>query len=72
MSKTQLNVRLPDDVVAAARQAADSRHMSVQDYIEHLIRTDTDPLRASFFASAEAIIAEHGDWIEERARAPRD
>ncbi|MDX2710117.1 hypothetical protein PV350_46165 [Streptomyces sp. PA03-6a] len=72
MAKTQLNVRLEDETVEAARQAAGNRHLSVQDYIESLIRADTDPVRAAFLTSATAIIADHGDFIEERARAPRD
>jgi hypothetical protein len=67
MSKTQLNVRLEPDTVAAAQQAAGSRRISVQEYIEQLIMADTDPIRASFISAATAIVDEHGDWIEERA-----
>ncbi|WP_331766023.1 hypothetical protein [Embleya sp. NBC_00896] len=71
MAKTQLNVRLDEDAVNAARQAAETRHMTLQQYIEHLVRSDTDPLRAAFVASAHDVITEYGDLIEERARAPR-
>ncbi|MYS79126.1 hypothetical protein [Embleya scabrispora] len=71
MAKTQLNVRLDEDAADAARQAAETRHMTLQQYIEHLVRSDTDPLRAAFVASARDVITEYGDLIEERARAPR-
>ena len=72
MAKTQLNVRLDEDTVAAARQGAESHHMSLQEYIGHLVHNDTDPLRAAFLTSAESVITDYGDFIEERARAPRD
>ncbi|WP_406293040.1 hypothetical protein OG948_01270 [Embleya sp. NBC_00888] len=71
MAKTQLNVRLDEDIANAARQAAETRHMTLQQYIEHLVRSDTDPLRAAFVGSAREVIEEYGDLIEERARAPR-
>ncbi|MFJ5220526.1 DUF6364 family protein [Streptomyces sp. NPDC088354] len=71
MAKTQLNVRLDEDTVEKARQAAGNRHMSLQEYIEHLVRSDTDPVRNAFLASAAGVIEEFGDLIEERVREPR-
>jgi hypothetical protein len=71
MAKTQLNVRIDEDAAAAARQAADARHLTVQEYIEQLVRADTDPLRVKFLASARSFIDEFGPLIEERASAPR-
>jgi hypothetical protein len=71
MAKTQLNVRMEEDAAEAARLAARARNMSVQDYIETLVRNDTDPQRAAFVDAARNVIAEYGDLIEERARAPR-
>jgi hypothetical protein len=69
---TQFNVRIAEDAAAAARQAAASRHMSVQAYIESLVRSDTDPIRARFLSAAQNTISEFGDLIEESARAARD
>jgi len=71
MAKTQLNVRLDPDLADAAKMAAASRRTSVQDYIADLVRNDVDPLRAAFLGSAENVISEFGDFIEERANAPR-
>jgi len=71
MAKTQLNVRLDEDTAAAARAAAARRQMSVQDYFEHLVRTDTDPRRAIFMEAAQGVIDELGDFIEDRASAAR-
>lgn len=71
MAKTQLNVRIDEDAAAAARMAAASRGVPVQDYIEHLVRQDTDPLRAVFLEGARSIVEEYGDFIEECASAPR-
>jgi len=72
MAKTQLNVRVDEATAEAARMAAAGRNLSVQDYIEGLIRDATNPLRGVFLDSARNVIAEYGDVIEERARAPRD
>lgn len=69
---TQLNVRIASDAAEAARQAASTRHMSVQQYIESLVRSDTDPIRARFLTAAQDTITEFGDLIEESASAPRD
>jgi hypothetical protein len=71
VAKTQLNVRLDESTADAARQAAETRHMSLQEYIEHLVRSDTDPAREAFLSSARAAVEEFGDLIEERVRAPR-
>jgi hypothetical protein len=71
MAKTQLNVRLDEDLADTARQAANTRHMSLQQYIEQLVRNDTDPIRNRFLDGARGVITEFGDLIEERAREPR-
>ena len=72
MAKTQLNVRVDEAMADAARLAAAGRNVSMQEYIESLIRDDTNPLRGVFLDTARNVIAEYGDVIEERARAPRD
>jgi uncharacterized protein (DUF1778 family) len=69
-AKTQLNVRLDPDLATAARQAADLRHLSLQKYIEQLVRDDTDPVKAAFMDSAQQVVDELGTFIEERASAP--
>ncbi|MEI5526928.1 toxin-antitoxin system HicB family antitoxin [Streptomyces brasiliscabiei] len=65
MAKTQLNVRVDEDTARAARERALERGMSVNRYIEELVRQDTGEAGHTFVESAadfmkqyEAVFAE--------------
>ncbi|MER6155863.1 toxin-antitoxin system HicB family antitoxin [Streptomyces sp. NPDC001868] len=68
MAKTQLNVRVDEDTARAARERALERGMSVNRYIEELVRQDTGEAGHTFVESAadfmkqyEAVFAEEFD-----------
>ncbi|MET9843103.1 toxin-antitoxin system HicB family antitoxin [Streptomyces ossamyceticus] len=68
MAKTQLNVRVDEDTARAARERALERGMSVNRYIEELVRQDTGEVGHTFVESAadfmkqyEAVFAEEFD-----------
>ncbi|GGO99679.1 hypothetical protein [Wenjunlia tyrosinilytica] len=65
MAKTQVNLRLDEDAAEMARQAADTRHMPVNEYVEGLIRADNEQLRESFLAGAQEVLDGYGDLIDE-------
>lgn len=50
MAKTQVNLRLEESIAEMAKQAAQTRHMTVSEYVERLIRTDNEKLYAAFLA----------------------
>lgn len=52
MAKTQLNVRVDEDTARAARERALERGMSVNRYIEELVRQDTGEAGRTFVESA--------------------
>ncbi|GAB2923010.1 MULTISPECIES: toxin-antitoxin system HicB family antitoxin [Streptomyces] len=52
MAKTQLNVRVDEDTARAARERALERGMSVNRYIEELVRQDTGEVGHTFVESA--------------------
>ncbi|MFI7009353.1 toxin-antitoxin system HicB family antitoxin [Streptomyces sp. NPDC050145] len=52
MAKTQLNVRVDEDTARAARERALSRGMSVNKYIEELVRRDAGELGRTFVDAA--------------------
>ncbi|QFQ95771.1 toxin-antitoxin system HicB family antitoxin [Streptomyces phaeolivaceus] len=65
MAKTQLNVRVDEDTARVARERALERGMSVNRYIEELVRQDTGEAGHTFVESAadfmkqyEAVFAE--------------
>ncbi|UUU20471.1 toxin-antitoxin system HicB family antitoxin [Streptomyces sp. DSM 40750] len=65
MAKTQLNVRVDEDTARAARERALERGMSVNRYIEELVRQDAGEAGHTFVESAadfmkqyEAVFAE--------------
>ena len=74
MAKTQLNVRVDEGTARAARERALARGMSVNRYIEELVRQDTGEVGQTFVEAAadfmkqyEAVFAEElGDGHEER------
>jgi hypothetical protein len=52
MAKTQLNVRVDEDTARVARERALARGMSVNRYIEELVRQDTGEVGHSFVEAA--------------------
>ncbi|MCL6734468.1 hypothetical protein [Streptomyces neyagawaensis] len=73
MAKTQLNVRVDEDTARAARERALERGMSVNRYIEELVRQDTGEVGHTFVESAadfmkqyEAVFAEEFDGASTR------
>ncbi|MFF8731481.1 toxin-antitoxin system HicB family antitoxin [Streptomyces sp. NPDC015171] len=52
MAKTQLNVRVDEDTARAARERALARGMSVNRYIEELVRQDTGEAGRAFVDAA--------------------
>jgi hypothetical protein len=63
-TKTQFNVRMSQDAVAAAKLAAASERISLNEYIERLVAADTDLKRAASLAYAGKLIEEWGGFIE--------
>ncbi|MER6981229.1 toxin-antitoxin system HicB family antitoxin [Streptomyces carpinensis] len=68
MAKTQLNVRVDEGTARAARERALARGMSVNRYIEELVRQDTGEVgrtfveaAADFMKSYESVFAEEFD-----------
>ncbi|MFI9612603.1 toxin-antitoxin system HicB family antitoxin [Streptomyces sp. NPDC052023] len=65
MAKAQLNVRVNEDTARAARERALARGMSVNRYIEELVKQDTGEVghtfveaAADFMKSYESVFAE--------------
>ncbi|MFJ8742912.1 hypothetical protein ACIRL2_26415 [Embleya sp. NPDC127516] len=65
MAKTQVNLRLEEAVAEMARQAAETRHIPVNEYVEQLIRTDNERLRETFLAGAQEVLDGYGDLLDE-------
>ncbi|MEU6368856.1 antitoxin [Streptomyces sp. NPDC046931] len=80
MAKTQLNVRVDEDTARAARERALERGMSVNRYIEELVRQDTGEAGHTFVEAAadfmkqyESVFAEEfGTAREGRTKGPRE
>ncbi|MGW0711159.1 toxin-antitoxin system HicB family antitoxin [Streptomyces sp. NPDC002643] len=78
MAKTQLNVRVDEDTARAARERAMERGMSVNRYIEELVKQDTGEVGHTFVESAadfmkqyEAVFAEEFGGESEGRREGR-
>ncbi|MDT0317068.1 MULTISPECIES: hypothetical protein [unclassified Streptomyces] len=65
MAKTQMNLRLKEDAAEMARQAAETRHLPVNEYVEQLIRADNEKLRETFLAGAQEVLDGYGDLIDQ-------
>ncbi|MFJ9906789.1 hypothetical protein ACIRVK_28475 [Streptomyces sp. NPDC101152] len=65
MAKTQINIRMDDETAEMARQAAATRRIPVNEYVEQLIRDDNEHLRVVFMAAAQEVLDEYGDLIDE-------
>ncbi len=77
MAKTQLNVRVDEDTARAARERALARGLSVNRYIEELVRQDAGEAGRTFVDAAadfmkqyESVFAE--EFTESRGPAPRE
>ncbi|SBT89847.1 hypothetical protein GA0115233_1012101 [Streptomyces sp. DI166] len=65
MAKTQINIRMDDDTAEMARQAAATRRIPVNEYVEQLIRADNEQLRSVFMAAAQGVLDDYGDLLDE-------
>jgi hypothetical protein len=63
MAKTQVNLRLDETGAEMARQAAETRHMPVNEYVAQLIRADNEQVREAFLAGAQ-VLDGYGDLID--------
>ncbi|MDG4863257.1 toxin-antitoxin system HicB family antitoxin [Streptomyces sp. T-3] len=79
MAKTQLNVRVDEQTARAARERALARGMSVNRYIEELVRQDVGELGQTFVDAAadfmkqyETVFAEEFAEPAGPARAPHE
>ncbi|MDL2081782.1 hypothetical protein QNN03_35690 [Streptomyces sp. GXMU-J15] len=65
MAKTQINIRMDDDTAEMARQAAATRRIPVNEYVEQLIRADNEQLRSVFMTAAQGVLDDYGDLLDE-------
>ncbi|MBW5420484.1 antitoxin [Streptomyces sp. BG9H] len=79
MAKTQLNVRVDEDTARAARERALARGMSVNRYIEELVRQDAGEVGHTFVEAAadfmkqyESVFAEEFGTDREGSRPVRE
>ncbi|MFI6085536.1 toxin-antitoxin system HicB family antitoxin [Streptomyces sp. NPDC051217] len=76
MAKTQLNVRVDETTAEAARRQAGRRGMSVNRYIEELVRQDVGEVGKTFVESAADFMKQYESVFTEEfgtdAAAPAD
>ncbi|CAM5326755.1 hypothetical protein SALBM135S_01837 [Streptomyces alboniger] len=79
MAKTQLNVRVDENTARAARERALSRGISVNRYIEELVKQDAGEVGHTFVEAAadfmkqyESVFAEEFGRDREGSRAVRE
>lgn len=60
----QTNIRLDEDVKAAAEVRAKRRGLSLQGYVADLIEQDVNESRAAFMAGATAFLASYAEEFE--------
>ncbi|OIJ66892.1 hypothetical protein [Streptomyces mangrovisoli] len=71
MAKTQLNVRVDEDTARAARERAVARGMSVNRYIEELVRQDTGEAGHTFVEAAADFMKQYESvFAGEQTRTP--
>ncbi|MFI9650375.1 antitoxin [Streptomyces sp. NPDC052040] len=71
MAKTQLNVRVDEGTARAARERALERGMSVNRYIEELVRQDTGEVGHTFVEAAADFMKQYESvFAEEFGSAP--
>ncbi len=59
-----MNLGLEESVAEMARQAAETRHVPVNEYVEQLIRADNEKFRTDFLAGAQEVLDSYGDLID--------
>jgi hypothetical protein len=67
MAKTQLNVRVDEDTARAARERAGARGISVNRYIEELVRKDTGETGHTFVEAAADFMRRYETVFAEEA-----
>ncbi|MFJ7152843.1 toxin-antitoxin system HicB family antitoxin [Streptomyces sp. NPDC100445] len=71
MAKTQLNVRVDEGTARAARERALARGMSVNRYIEELVRQDTGEPGRTFVEAAADFMKQYESAFAEECAGPR-
>ncbi|GJF35205.1 hypothetical protein KNE206_79050 [Kitasatospora sp. NE20-6] len=61
----QTNIRLDDEIRAAAEERAKRRGLSLQGYLADLIEQDVNESRAAFMAGAQAFLGSYASAFEE-------
>ncbi|MEU1592130.1 toxin-antitoxin system HicB family antitoxin [Streptomyces sp. NPDC005708] len=72
MAKTQLNVRVDEDTARAARERALERGMSVNRYIEELVRQDTGEVGHTFVEATADFMKQYESVFVEEFGAARE
>ncbi|MEU3187673.1 antitoxin [Streptomyces sp. NPDC006923] len=72
MAKTQLNVRVDETVAEAARRRASQRGMSVNRYIEELVRHDEGETGRAFVEAAADFMKQYESVFSEEFGTERD
>ncbi|WP_329189355.1 toxin-antitoxin system HicB family antitoxin [Actinacidiphila glaucinigra] len=72
MAKTQLNVRVDESTAAAARERAAQRGVSVNRYIEELVRKDAGERGRSFVEAAADFMERYESVFAEEFGAERE
>ncbi|MGX2998502.1 antitoxin [Streptomyces sp. JNUCC 64] len=72
MAKTQLNVRVDADTARAARERALARGVSVNRYIEELVRRDAGEAGRAFVESAADFMKQYETVFAEEFGADRE
>ncbi|MGW0820618.1 toxin-antitoxin system HicB family antitoxin [Streptomyces sp. NPDC002845] len=72
MAKTQLNVRVDEDTARAARERATERGMSVNRYIEELVRQDAGEAGHTFVEAAADFMKQYETVFAEEFGGERE
>jgi hypothetical protein len=72
MAKTQLNVRVDEGTARAARERATARGMSVNRYIEELVRQDAGEIGHTFVEAASDFMKQYEAVFAEEFGAERE
>ncbi|MFI2300519.1 toxin-antitoxin system HicB family antitoxin [Actinacidiphila glaucinigra] len=72
MAKTQVNVRVDETTAAAARERAAQRGVSVNRYIEELVRKDAGERGRSFVEAAADFMERYESVFAEKFGAERE
>lgn len=72
MAKTQLNVRVDEDTARAARERALARGMSVNRYIEELVKQDAGELGHTFVEAAADFMKQYESVFAEEFGSERE